>query len=107
MPFLDHLEELRWRIFKAGGAFILSAITGFAIVHYLNVTAILIAPARPFLPDGKLSVFDPLTPFFFELKLAVIVGILISFPIILFQLWSFLAPALEKRERRIIIPALY
>ena len=85
MPFLDHLEELRWRIFKGGAAFILAALAGFGTVHYLKVTQILIRPALPFLPDGKLSVFDPLTPFFFELKLAVIVGILISFPIILFQ----------------------
>lgn len=107
MPFLDHLEELRWRIFKAGGAFILACIVGFVVVHYLNVTAFLIRPALPFLPDGKLSVFDPLTPFFFELKLAVIAGILLAFPIILFQLWSFLSPALEAREKRIIVPALY
>ena len=107
MPFLDHLEELRRRIFKAGGAFLLATIVGFAIVHYLGVTQWLIKPIVPFLPQGKLSVLDPLTPFFFEIKLAIILGILLSFPIILFQLWSFLSPALEKRERRVIIPALY
>ena len=107
MPFLDHLEELRWRIFKGGSALILAAIVGFVVVHYLKVTNILIRPALPFLPEGKLAVFDPLTPFFFELKLAIILGILIAFPIILYQLWSFLSPALERREKRIIIPALY
>ena len=107
MPFLDHLEELRWRIFRAGGALILAAILGFVVVHYLNVTQILIRPALPFLPDGRLSVFDPLTPFFFEIKLAIILGLIGSFPIILFEIWSFLSPALERRERRIIIPALY
>jgi sec-independent protein translocase protein TatC len=107
MPFLDHLEELRWRIFKGGAALILAAIVGFVIVHYLKVTNILIRPALPFLPDGKLSVFDPLTPFFFELKLAIILGILLAFPIIMYQIWSFLSPALERREKRIIIPALY
>ena len=107
MPFLDHLEELRWRIFKAGGALILAAILGFVVVHYLNVTQILIRPALLFLPDGRLSVFDPLTPFFFEIRLAIILGLIGSFPIILFEIWSFLSPALERRERRIIIPALY
>jgi sec-independent protein translocase protein TatC len=107
MPFLDHLEELRWRIFKAGGALVLAAIVGFCIVHYLKVTDILIRPALAFLPDGKLSVFSPLTPFFFEIKLAIILGILLAFPIILFQIWSFLSPALEAREKRIIVPALY
>jgi sec-independent protein translocase protein TatC len=107
MPFLDHLEELRWRIFKGGGALILAAIVGFVIVHYLSVTEILIRPALPFLPEGRLSVFSPLTPFFFELKLAIILGILLAFPIITYQIWSFLAPALERREKRIIVPALY
>ena len=107
MPFLDHLEELRWRIFRAGGALILAAILGFVVVHYLKVTQILVQPALPFLPDGRLSVFDPLTPFFFEIKLAIILGLIGSFPIILFEIWSFLSPALERRERRIIIPALY
>ena len=107
MPFLDHLEELRWRIFKAGAALVVAGIVGFCVVHYLGVTAILIAPALPFLPDGKLSVFDPMTPFFFEIKLAIILGVLLSFPIILNQLWLFLSPALDKREKRIIVPALY
>jgi sec-independent protein translocase protein TatC len=107
MPFLDHLEELRWRIFKAGGAFVVAMIVGFIIVHYLHVTQILIKPAVPYLPGGKLAVFHPMTPFFFEIKLAIILGILLSLPIIMFQLWSFLAPALEKREKRIIVPALY
>ncbi len=107
MPFLDHLEELRWRIFKAGGSLLLGAILGFLIVHYLRVTDILIRPAEPFLPQGRLSVFSPLTPFFFEIKLAIILGILLAFPIILYQAWAFFSPALERRERRIIIPALY
>ena len=107
MPFLDHLEELRWHIFKAGGALILAGILGFVVVHYLNVTQILIRPALPFLPDGRLSVFDPLTPFFFEIRLAIILGLLGSFPIILLEIWSFLSPALERREKRTIIPSLY
>ena len=107
MPFLDHLEELRWRIFKAGSALVVCAIIGFLIVHYLRVTDFLVRPVQPFIPDGKLTVLDPLTPFFFELKLAIILGIIFAFPIILFQIWSFMSPALERRERRIIIPALY
>src|ERR1044072_6287083 len=100
MPFLDHLEELRWRIFKAGAAFNLSMILGFVILHYAHAPQILIKPPLPYLPGGKLAVFHPITPFFFELKLAIILGILFSLPIILFQLWLFLSPALEKRERR-------
>lgn len=107
MPFLDHLEELRWRIFKAGGSLILACVVGFIIVHYYGVMELLITPIRPYLPNGRLNVFSPATPFFIELKLALIVGVILSFPIIVYQVWAFLSPALERRERRIIIPALY
>lgn len=107
MPFLDHLEELRWRIFKAGGSLIAACVVGFVIVHYYGVMELLINPIRPYLPNGQLNVFSPATPFFIELKLALIVGVILSFPIIIYQVWAFMSPALERRERRIIIPALY
>ena len=107
MPFLDHLEELRHRLFKAGGTLIVAIIIGFVIVHYYRVMELLIRPIRPYLPSGQLAVFSPATPFFIELKLAFIVGIILAFPIIVYQVWAFLSPALERRERRTIIPALY
>lgn len=109
MPFLDHLEELRWRIFKSGAALFGATVVGFLLVHYLHVTEILVAPIRPFLEtqDGRLAAFSPLTPFFLELKLALIVGLILSFPILFYQLWAFLAPALETHERRVIVPSLY
>ena len=109
MPFLDHLEELRWRIFKSLAALFACAVVGFLLVHYLPVTEVLIRPIRPFLEhqEGKLTALSPLEPFFLELKLALIVGILFAFPIIVYQVWAFLSPALERHERRVIIPALY
>jgi sec-independent protein translocase protein TatC len=107
MPFLDHLEELRWRIFKAAGALFAAAMLGFVLVHYLRVTEILVRPIEPYLVDGKLAVLSPMEPFLLEIKLAIIVGVLIAFPIIAYQAWAFFAPALEKHERRFIIPALY
>jgi len=109
MPFLDHLEELRWRILKALGALFVCAVGGFLLVHYLPVTEILIRPVSPFLEhqEGKLTALSPLEPFFLELKLALIVGVLFAFPIVVYQVWAFLSPALEKHERRVIIPALY
>ena len=109
MPFLDHLEEFRWRILKSLAALFLAAIVGFLLVHYLGVTEILVRPIRPFLEhqDGRLAAFSPLTPFFLELKLALIVGLILAFPILVYQTWAFLAPALERHERRVIIPSLY
>lgn len=107
MPFLDHLEEMRWRIFKSGAALIVGAILGFLGVHYLEVTNLLIRPIEEFLPEGRLHAFSPITPFFLELKLALLVGLILAFPVMLYQLWAFLSPALETHEKRIIVPALY
>lgn len=107
MPFLDHLEELRWRLFKALGALVAASLIGFLLVQRYDVLDLLIEPARPYLPEGRLAYFSPVTPFFFILKLSLLSGIIMAFPIVLYQLWAFLSPALEKREKRIIVPALY
>jgi sec-independent protein translocase protein TatC len=58
-------------------------------------------------PDLKLIFLSPADPFFVTLRLAIYGGIIMSFPILVYQIWSFLAPALEKEERRAIVPALY
>jgi sec-independent protein translocase protein TatC len=107
MPFLDHLEELRWRIFKSAGGLFAGTVIGFLLVHYLEVTAILVRPIAPYLQNGQLAVLSPLEPFLFEIKLSILVGLLLAFPVIAGQAWAFFAPALEKHERRVVIPALY
>ena len=107
MPFLDHLEELRWRIFKAGGAVMVSLGLGWYLVRRFRVTQVLVEPIEEFIDGGQLAVFKPTTPFFLELKLALIVGLILVFPILMYQVWAFLSPALEKREKRMIVPALY
>lgn len=107
MPFLEHLEELRWRIFKAAIALVASIGLGWYLVRRFRVTTLLVEPIRPYATDGKLHAFAPTTGFFLELKLALVVGLVLAFPVILYQLWAFLAPALEKRERRVIVPSLY
>jgi sec-independent protein translocase protein TatC len=48
-----------------------------------------------------------LDPFFLELKLSIIVGILLVFPLLVYQIWAFFSPALEKHERGVVIPSLY
>jgi sec-independent protein translocase protein TatC len=109
MPFLDHLEELRWRILKSIAALVVGVMVGFSLVHYFHVSQLLIRPIEPYLKEtgGKLSAFSPLDPFMFELKMSLLVGLIIIFPIVFYQLWAFFAPALEPHERRIIIPSLY
>jgi sec-independent protein translocase protein TatC len=121
MPFLDHLEELRWRILWSLLAVVVGAGVGIFLVIRFDVIHILTGPlftimteiqaANPdFMggnPVGKLSYLDLTEVFFFKLKLGIITGLLLVFPILAYQLWAFLSPALEKREKRVIVPSLY
>lgn len=109
MPFLDHLEELRWRIIWSGAALIVATFAGFVIVYKTNLPEVLLAPVREAWNDPNLNLIylSPADPFFVSLRLAIYIGFIFSFPIIVYQVWSFLSPALEKREKRAIIPALY
>jgi sec-independent protein translocase protein TatC len=110
MPFLDHLEELRWRILWSLISIVVGSVIGFLLIRYFDVLELLIQPIRAAIPDDpdfKLIYLSPADPFFITLKLSVVVGVILAFPILVYQLWSFLSPALEKHEKRTIIPALY
>lgn len=107
MPFLDHLEELRWRLLWSLAALMVCTIIGFVVVHYLGVMELLIRPIRPLLADGQLAYFNPATPFFVTLKLSLIAGIILAFPVVVYQVWAFFSPALKKEEKKVIVPSLY
>jgi sec-independent protein translocase protein TatC len=110
MPFLDHLEELRMRILWSLLAVVVGAVGGFLLIRYFNVLQLLLRPIReafPDQPDFKLIYLSPADPFFITLKLSVVVGIILAFPIIVYHVWAFLAPALESHEKKAIVPALY
>jgi sec-independent protein translocase protein TatC len=109
MPFLDHLEELRWRIFWSLLAIAVGALIGFGLVIYFDVLNLLIEPVRISRhdPNFRLIYLSPSDPFMIKLKLGIVVGIILAFPVVVYQIWSFLSPALEKDEKRAIVPALY
>lgn len=108
MPFLDHLEELRWRILWSLLAVIVGLGVGLAVVHYYNVIGLLIEPGREIFGDEwRLMYLAPGGGFFLYLQVSLTVGVLLAFPVIAYQGWSFFAPALEKHEKRAIIPSLY
>jgi len=109
MPFLDHLEELRWRILWSLLAITVGTITGLVIVFQLPVLELLVEPIREARGDPTLRLIylSPADPFFVNMKLGIYIGLILSFPIVAYHLWAFLSPALEKREKRAVIPALY
>ncbi|HJQ64787.1 MAG TPA: twin-arginine translocase subunit TatC, partial [Gemmatimonadales bacterium] len=106
MPFLDHLEELRWRLLYSLLAVVLATVVGWVIVERIDVIGLLMRPIAPHLPGGRLNYTSPTDPFFITLKFAFIVGLVLSSPFVLYQVWAFLAPALYEREKRLVIPAI-
>ena len=105
MPFLDHLEELRWRILWSGGALVVGSIIGFYLVTRFDIPALLMVPIQPYLSGDRLIFTHPTDAFLITLKLSVVVGAVLAFPVIVRQVWGFLSPALYERERRLITPA--
>ena len=67
MPFLDHLEELRWRILWSLLALIVGTVIGFLIVQHFEVLQLLKKPIAPFLPEGRLFITRPTDAFIITL----------------------------------------
>lgn len=109
MPFLDHLEELRWRILWSLVAVIVGTGIGFFLVVYFEALELLMRPIRAARNDPSLMLvyLSPADPFFVTIRLAIYIGVILALPILIYNVWAFLSPALEKRERRAILPALY
>src|SRR5688572_475992 len=103
MTFLDHLEELRRRLVIS---FVAVAIAFFACWAFAEpIFALLQAPLTKFLPPGDKLAYTRLTaPFFLYMKVAFFAGLFVAAPVILLQVWLFVAPGLYKKERRMAAP---
>jgi sec-independent protein translocase protein TatC len=107
MPFLDNLEELRWRIVKSLSALIVTFMASMLVCYNYDVIALLITPIKPFLDGQQLITTHPMEKFTILLQIAGGFGVVLASPVILYQVWAFLSPALMPKERRIIIPVLF
>lgn len=106
MSFLDHLEELRWRILWSLLAIAVGTAIGWFLLERVDIVELLKRPIAPYLPGGRLVFTSPAEPFMLTLKVAFALGCLLASPIVIYQVWAFLSPALYEREKRLIIPAL-
>lgn len=106
MPFLDHLEELRWRLIWSAVAVMVCSIAGFFIVTKLDVIGILQRPIMPLLPEEKLLFTSPTEPITITLKLSLVVGLILALPVVIYHVWAFVSPALFEREKKAIVPAI-
>ena len=102
LSVISHLEELRSRLVKASVATLL----GFGICYW-QVEPIfhwIVKPLRAVAPDSPLVMLKLTEAFMTYLKLALWSGLLVASPVVLYQIWAFVAPGLYRHEKRLIAP---
>ena len=97
MPFLDHLEELRQRLLKS-----IFSIMIFSIAAYFFSKQIMKILLLPYPKAEKLIFLSPTEGFITYIKISVFIGIIVSLPVIFYQLWKFVAPGLYKKEKKYV-----
>jgi len=103
MGFLEHLEELRVRLIRCCIAIGIGMVVAFAFVDRL-VDALLASIERA-LPAGTSLVFiKPPEGFALWLNVALVAGLLVAAPLVMYQVWRFIAPALYANEKKFAIP---
>jgi sec-independent protein translocase protein TatC len=102
MPLTEHLRELRKRLMIAMGS--VGVVFLVAWFFSVQIVSIVKGPVEPYV--GKLQ-FDTLTdPFFTHLKASFFASLFVTFPIVLWQIWAFVAPGLYGREKKVMWPFL-
>lgn len=102
---IGHLVELRARLLRAVLAVLLVFI---ALIPFAGrIYAVLAEPLRAKLPEGaQMVAIDVASPFFAPIKLAFFLAVVLAMPIVLYQLWAFVAPGLYKHEQKLARPLL-
>src|SRR5688572_19918576 len=106
MPFLEHLEELRWRLMWSGLALVITVAASFVVLLKYDAIQYLAAPVLHYLPEKKLIFTHPAAAFKVTMSAAFAMGAVLSSPVIFYHIWAFLSPALHKHEKRVVIPVL-
>jgi sec-independent protein translocase protein TatC len=101
MSFLDHLEELRWRVVRA----VLGLLVGVVICGIFAdrlVNDVIVRPSQTITPPLKLINTVPYGQITFYMMVVIVAGLILSSPWILYQMWKFIQPGLLPKERKYI-----
>ncbi len=101
-PITAHLEELRNRIFKAGLAVIAGAIVAFIFRNW--IFDVLVAPYETTAGQYDLVFFRPTEAFSLFMRISMYAGAVLASPIVIYQVWRFVSPAMTRREKKWMIP---
>jgi sec-independent protein translocase protein TatC len=103
MGFLEHLDELRTRIIRS----LIAIAAGMAITYVFvdRIANFILAPALRSLPPGTTFIFTrPGEGFAFQLDVALIGGLVLAAPFVMYQVWRFIAPGLYSKEKKYVVP---
>lgn len=105
-PLIGHLIELRKRLLNC---IIAVFVIFLALVYFANdIYQLIAAPLISQMPIGaSMIATDVASPFFTPIKLTIIVSVFLAVPVILYQVWAFVAPALYRHERKLVMPLLF
>jgi sec-independent protein translocase protein TatC len=98
MSLVDHLGELRDRLFRVILAVVAGSVVGFYFAVPIRDTLLNL------IPDGTAQTLGPGDGFAITLRIALITGVILAMPVILYQVWAFVAPGLTAAERKVVRP---
>jgi sec-independent protein translocase protein TatC len=105
LSFLEHLVELRGRLLKACLSIVVVLI--ILLPFSRSLYEALASPLMAQMPEGSSMIaIDVASPFLTPFKLTLLVSLMVSIPVVIYQLWAFVAPALFKHEKRLARPLL-
>lgn len=103
-PILSHLEELRWRIVKVAAGILVGAIVALIFSDWIK--GLIEAPILDSCGDCELQVLGATEQFSVLMRIGLFGGVILGSPVILWQIWAFIAPALTSREKRWAVPII-
>lgn len=105
--FISHLVELRTRLLKAGGAVMLCFLVLFMWPGASAIYDVLAQPMLDALPQGtRMIATGVITPFMVPVKVTMLLALVIALPVVLYQVWAFVAPGLYRHEKRLALPLI-
>lgn len=101
---LAHLEELRWRVVKVFIAVLVAGVVAFVFADQLRV--VLEAPFHAAAPDNDFQTLNATEQWGVLMRIALFGGLILASPVVLYQIWAFIQPALTSKERNWAVPVV-
>ena len=105
MGFLEHLEELRWRLIKSFISITFGSILSFGFID--KILSILLLPTLETTIPINIQVLSVQGMFIIKWFISFISGFILAFPVLIYQLWKFISPGLKVNEKKYVFPIVF